>query len=496
MISPGTTIAGRYELGERLGGGGTADVWAARDIRLKRDVAVKILSSNAKSRRRFEAEARCAAILNHPNVVLIYDSGEHEGLPYLVMERLTGRTLADEIAEGPLSPERARNVAGDVLAVLGAAHAAGFVHGDVKPANVLLAIDGSARVAGFGIGAGQPGPMASDFYSVGVLLYESLTGRAPVAVALADLRPELPHRLVAAVERALDEDPSRRFVSAAEMAEALVDPSPPAAAAPTTELQVASPAQPLDLPTPRPAWRATNRQPLVFAGLAVVAVLFLMWIASSGDDDGGAPTAATTVAPQPLPAGTDLMAPGHYRTSGLIPGLQFMLGSGWSMSGAEAADLLALRRREADGAELSFLAVERVFRADGRAATSADYVAADSTEPVPRALTDWLGRHPRLRASAPAPATIGGAAATRIDVEPVNGYASQVCAGPCVLLFALAAERPNYRVVKLEQGRRMRLYVMDRGDRTLVISIVAPIDGFERSIGDAESVVKTVAPTP
>lgn len=419
--------------------------------------------------------------------MLIYDSGEHDGRPFLVMERLPGRTLAEEIAEGPLSAERALGVAGDVLAALAAAHGAGIVHGDIRPSDVLLAANGTAKVADFGIGAGATATPASDVHSVGVMLYEGLR--------LGDFRPELPPRLVAAVERAVDEDPSRRFTSAAEMVEALREPLPPATAAPTTEIPVASPTEPIE-PIDVPAGSSTNRRPLIIAGLAVLAVFLLTWIARTGDGDGGSPTAAgTTVAPQALPAGNEPIAAGHYRTSVLRPGLQFMLGSGWSVSGAEADDLLALRRPASDGPELSFLAVERVFRADGRHASSVDYVASESVQPVPRGLVDWLRRHPRLRAAEPAPATVGGVSATTIDVEVVDGYPSQVCAGPCVLLFALAAERPNYRVVKLEQGRRMRLYVLGSGDRTLVISVVAPVNGFERSIAEAESVVKSVIPT-
>lgn len=416
--------------------------------------------------------------------MIIYDSGEHDGRPFLVMERLPGRTLADEIAEGPLSAERALGVAGDVLAALAAAHGAGIVHGDVRPSNVLLAANGTAKVADFGIGAGATATSASDVHSVGVMLYEGLR--------LGDSRPELPPRLVAAVERAVDEDPRRRFTSAAEMVEALREPLPPATAAPTTEIPVASPTEPIDVP----AGSSTNRRPLVIAGLAVIAVFLLTWISRTGDGDGGSPSAAgTTVAPRALPAGNEPMAAGHYRTSVLRPGLRFVLGSGWSVSGAEAEDLLALRRPASDGAELSFLGVERVFRPDGRYATSVDYVGSDSVQPVPRGLVDWLRRHPRLRAAQPAPATVGGVDVTTIDVEVVDGYPSQVCAGPCVLLFALAAERPNYRVVKLEQGRRMRLYVFGSGDRTLVISVVAPANGFERSIAEAESVVKSVIPT-
>ena len=445
---------------------------------------MRFLSSDEESRRRFEAAARSAANLSHANVVLIYDSGEHEGRPFLVMERLPGRTLADEIAEGPLGAERAVEVDADVLAALGAAHAAGIVHGSVKASNVLLSTNGTAKVADFGIGAGQSTTPASDVHSVGVMLSDGLR--------LADPRRELPQRLVAAVARAVDEDPSRRFSSAAEMARALLEPLPPATAPPTTELPFASPTEPIDVP----ARSSTNRRPLVLASLAVLAVILLTWITRTGDGDEGPPTAAaTTVAPRSLPAGNEPIPAGHYKTSALRPGLQFVLGNGWSTSGAEADDLLALRRPASDGPELSLLAVERVFRADGRYTSSADYIASNSVQPVPRGLVDWLRRHPRLRAAEPASATVGGVGVTMIDVEVVDAYPSQVCAGPCVLLFALAAERPNYRVVKLEQGRRMRLSVFGTGDRTLVISIVGPINGFERSIVEAESVVKSVIPT-
>ena len=113
MISPmqgsPTTLGGRYELVEVVGRGGMGEVWAGRDLRLGRSVAVKLLSptmaSEAGVRERFDEEARSAARLSHPNVVLVFDSGEHDGIPYLVMELLPGRTLADEIARVPLNPK-------------------------------------------------------------------------------------------------------------------------------------------------------------------------------------------------------------------------------------------------------------------------------------------------------------------------------------------------------------------------------------------------------
>src|SRR5436190_16841542 len=185
-----------------------ADVYDALDLRLDRPVAVKVLrpqmAANPDVRRRFEAEARAAARLSHPNVVSVFDTGE-DGMPFIVMERLPGETLADRIGRGSVDPDWLKRVAGDILLALQAAHAAGIVHRDVKPGNVLIAANGCAKVADFGIaksmealpGAdhtatnmlvgtpaylaperidGRPATAQSDLYSVGVLLYEALAG--------------------------------------------------------------------------------------------------------------------------------------------------------------------------------------------------------------------------------------------------------------------------------------------------------------------------------
>jgi serine/threonine protein kinase len=201
-------LADRYEVRGLLGRGGMAEVYDGWDLRLNRAVAIKLLhpgvGSDAEARRRFDAEARAAASLNHPNIVAVHDYGEHNGLPFIVMERLPGRTLADELEMGPMAPMRVRAMLNDVLGALASAHAAGIVHRDVKPGNVLLTQSNTMKVADFGIAkangtantstgqivgtmaymsparvAGAPASVADDLYAVGVVGYEALIGRRP-----------------------------------------------------------------------------------------------------------------------------------------------------------------------------------------------------------------------------------------------------------------------------------------------------------------------------
>ena len=266
-------LGGRYRLGPLLGRGGMAEVYEGHDERLDRAVAVKVLrpemAADTGVRVRFEAEARSAARLSHPNVVAVFDTGEDEGTPYLVMERLPGETLADRMAAGPVDQAWLRRVASDVLGALGAAHAAGLVHRDVKPGNILLAADGCAKVADFGIAKslelagdltgtgllvgtpaylaperldGRPATERSDLYALGVVLYEALAGTkpfvadTPVAMAqavlhsvppgLAEVRPDVDPDLAAAVERSMARDPSARPASAREMARLLAGDGP------------------------------------------------------------------------------------------------------------------------------------------------------------------------------------------------------------------------------------------------------------------------------
>lgn len=263
------TVGGRYRLGERLGHGGMGEVFAAHDLRLDREVALKLLRADLAEqngmRERVVAEARLAARLSHPHVVGVLDTGEQDGRPFVVMERLSGRTLRDELSGGAMPAERVRDVGLQVLRALAAAHELGIVHRDVKPGNILDAGQGTWKVADFGIakwvhadetltGTGellgspsylaperiegqQAGP-ASDLYAVGVLLYEALCGRKPfegddpfaLATAIRDgafeppasVLPDADQGVVAVIERAMRLDPKERYESAEAMAAALL----------------------------------------------------------------------------------------------------------------------------------------------------------------------------------------------------------------------------------------------------------------------------------
>ncbi len=332
----GFLVAGRYRALRLLGRGGMAEVWEARDERLERQVALKLLRGDLAAdpgfRARFEAEARLAARLAHPHVVAVYDTGEDAGRPWIVMERLPGASLADDIGKGPMDEATVRQVGLQVLAALEAAHSAGLVHRDVKPANILWDGDGNVKVADFGIAKGletpaggadltatnlligTPGYLAperidghpatarSDLWSVGVVLYEALTatkpfrGETPLSVALAvrqgerpsltDLRAGLSPGMVAAVEGALALDPASRFATASQMAAVLSG----SADADTIALPVGLPGdpgatQPLASPPPtvpmEPSTSRLEEATLPLAGSASAAS------PSSGGPGGG-----------------------------------------------------------------------------------------------------------------------------------------------------------------------------------------------------------------
>jgi serine/threonine-protein kinase len=285
QLRNGHVLAGRYRVEALIGRGGMAEVYRGVDIRLARPIAIKVLRAHyapdPELRRRFEEEARAAAMLSHPNVVAVYDAGEDESTAFIVMELVPGDSLADRIARGPLDEATVRRIGGEVLDAVAAAHARSLLHRDIKPANVLLTGDGIAKVADFGIAKalhpspdrseptamhlvlgtpsylaperaqGNPATVRSDQWSVGVLLYESVTGQkpfdgdTPIAIALAamagryqpvlDRRPDIDPSLAAVIDRALQVDPASRFASAEEMGHFLRTPAADATAAfPTT----------------------------------------------------------------------------------------------------------------------------------------------------------------------------------------------------------------------------------------------------------------------
>jgi serine/threonine-protein kinase len=281
------TIGQRYELGELLGRGGMGEVRAATDLRLGRAVAIKVLRADLaeqeKLRGRFEREARAAARINHPNVVAIYDIGEDDGVPFIVMERLPGNSLSRELASGRLGQDRACSLGIEILAALDAAHQLGVIHRDIKPSNILLDAESHAKVADFGIAklaeedsqttmgivfgtasylaperlAGHVATPASDLYAVGVLLFEALAGRSPfrgdtplalveaisrgAAEPLREIRPDVDPAVVRVVERAMRQDPDERYASASEMAAALAAATETTDAAFVGEPTVATP---------------------------------------------------------------------------------------------------------------------------------------------------------------------------------------------------------------------------------------------------------------
>ena len=264
----GTFLANRYRIGERIGGGGMALVYRARDEQLGRDVAVKVLrgqfGTDEEFIRRFRREAQNAASLSHPNVVQIFDVGRDDDQYFIVMELVEGQTLKELIQrQGPLPIAEAVRISAEILGALEHAHTNRIVHRDIKPHNILISRDGHAKVTDFGIARatttdtvthtgsimgsahyfspeqanGQPTGEKSDIYSMGIVLYEMLTGTvpftgdSPITVALKHIRDrvvpasqlnsEVPVELDAIILQALEKEPEDRYPSAAAMRQVL-----------------------------------------------------------------------------------------------------------------------------------------------------------------------------------------------------------------------------------------------------------------------------------
>jgi hypothetical protein len=371
QMSDQQRIGERYDLRQTIGIGGMARVYLAHDRRLDRDVAAKILdpalASDPLFVERFRREAQAAAALNHPNVVAIYDTGTTDDSYFIVMEYVPGPNLKEVIRErGALPEAEALTIGAQVAAALGAAHNRGLIHRDIKPHNILLHPDGAAKVTDFGIaraaGASQltstqtvmgtahylspeqalhqPLDGRSDLYSLGIVLYEALTGQVPfngdslVAVAmmqvheppppLRTIRSEIAPATEAAVMKALAKDPAQRYQSAAEMRAALlrardnlhqptiVETRPlavdPPAATEHATVHVAPPGVPMEVPLPPsydfvPPERPEGRRGGFAAPLLIAFVCLLAigggFLAYAHSHSGNTATVATTTVSRP-----------------------------------------------------------------------------------------------------------------------------------------------------------------------------------------------------
>ena len=339
-LSPGERL-GPYEVVSRIGAGGMGEVWRARDTRLGRDVAIKILtrtgSSDADRIRRFEVEMKAVGRLSHPNVLAVYDVGSHDGVPYLVSELLEGETLRDRIDRGPLPLKTALSTAVEVAQGLAAAHAAGVIHRDLKPENVFLTRDGRAKLLDFGLAKlvepvvplafeglpdaetaerltvsgivvgtvrymspeqvrGEPLDHRSDIFAFGALLFEMLTGRVafrkPSAIETlsATLAEDpfttvpypspVPDDLEPILRRCLEKKPDERFQTAADLAFRLREYAD-GLSRPTTMRRRSAPGR---------RGRAARLLAVAAIVLAVAGPAGLAWRAGRGTGGPGVPT--------------------------------------------------------------------------------------------------------------------------------------------------------------------------------------------------------------
>jgi len=367
--APGRILGRRYRLLEHLAHGGMASVWIGEDTLLARRVAVKTLheqfAPDESLRARFRNEAISSASIEDPSIVAVYDTGDDDGVAYIVMEFVPGQDLRHYLDEhGPLSPIAAARIAASVATALDHAHRCGVVHRDIKPANVLMAADGRVKVTDFGIakanrddsdltgtGAvlgtarylapeqvrGEPADARADIYATGLLLYEMLTMRLPfggdtdLQTALARLStppaalpPSTPPGLAAIVERCLSVDPARRYPSAAALAQALAAlsdrdataPNPVTATLPVATRAPAPAAAPSRAPSPAEP-DPTRRHGRRWAGVAIVVVVLaaggavLALRPSAGG--GGTPTPTVAPAARPLSSAQDFdpLGDGH-----------------------------------------------------------------------------------------------------------------------------------------------------------------------------------------
>ena len=428
----GATL-GHYRVESRVGAGGMGVVYRAHDLHLQRSVALKLLSSHltadAHARERFLTEARAAAALDHPNICAIHEAGETEnGLPYIALAFCQGESLRTRIARGRLPAAEAAGIALQMTRALAAAHARGIIHRDVKPANAMIAPDGLVKLVDFGLARltdasvtatgtargtfaymspellrGGRADARSDLWSLGVVLYEMLTGLRPFRAdsdaallytivherpaPIAAVQPDVPDELVRIVERLLHEDPAARYHDARELSadlERIVGVSAQTTASGTRTL-------------PRPAVRSRRRAVVWTASAAAVAALVTIALLTLNDRstasskasdalprvavlffrdetpdqsggslagalDAGLMDALTRVPGLDVPS-SNAMQP--YRNGNLsIPAVASSLGAGWLVGGSVSGNVVKAELMDSTGRGIDVRRIVRTARND------------------------------------------------------------------------------------------------------------------------------------
>ena len=529
----------RYRLITQIGSGGMAEVYLAYDEVLEREVAFKVLDrkhvENREAIERFRREARNAASLDHTNIVSIYDRGHTEaGTYYLVMEYMEGGTLEDLIErEGPLSPQRGTEITLQIAKALQVAHEKGVIHRDIKPQNILLSKSGEAKVADFGIARaatattmtqvgsvmgtvhymspeqalGEPATPRSDLYSLGVVLYEMLTGELPydaetpagvvmkhvsgLSRSPRDTKIDVPEELDAITARLLAKDPDDRYPDASALVE---------------DLERAKEGLPLDAATTerrgaRKPGRGIQRRGILVALASVVVSIVI--VAAVASVRGVGPFAATDRFPRLQPGqDTAPLDPGRYATDKFVPPLSLAVDDSWQTTG-EYTDILELvPKGQTLSSDLRFSAldfnhIDTIFDPDkqGLIAFSNN---SGLKSPAPENIITWLQGHPYLKTSEPEPVTIGGRQGVAIDAEvsPTPRDYSVGCGGaPCVILFGSVAQgQTPAGFVGLPAGGKSRFIVLKgiEGETVVISTNAYPSNRFNEFRPKAQRVLDTV----
>jgi serine/threonine protein kinase len=500
----------RYRLIKQIGSGGMAEVYLAYDETLEREVAFKVLdrkyAENREAIERFRREARNAASLSqHPSIVSIHDRGHTEdGTYYIVMEYMEGGTLEDLIQrEGSLPPQRATEVALQVARALSAAHEKGVIHRDIKPQNILLSKTGEAKVADFGIaraasattmtqagsvmgtvhyispeqGLGEPSTPRSDLYSLGVVLYEMLTGELPydaetpagvvmkhvggLSRSARDANPDVPEELDAVTARLLSRDPEERYAEASALVE---------------DLERAREGLPLDAATRKrrgsrkPGGRYQGRG--LLAALALVLVSLVI-VAGGALNRGLGPFAE----PSTLPSEGRLES-GTYRSDEFDPGLSFGVEEGWVAAAPEVPDALSIAltgtMEQQQPSMLGFYTAREVF--DPKDPNQQTLLTAP--EDV-EGWVEWFRKHPALDTEESKPVTVGGESGLQLGARAVQITALWQYSNQFPMVFPM--------------GTRSRIIVLNvEGKTVLIVVRASSADNFEALLPKAQDALGTV----